>query len=450
MPFEDFVVCDSDMHVLEPADLWQRYIAARVQARGARRHDGAEARPAREGEVAGAAEGRAGAAAEGARRQRHRLARRAGGRLRRGRGEGLGRPRRSSTRCEGGRGPRRAVPVARAVRARRSTPPSRSAPTASSPSSPPRSRAPTTTGSTTSAALRPSACSARRWWRRTTSPPRSTRCGARSASTASRRSSSSRAPCGAGLGTTATTTRSGPSARRRTSPVCFHGGGRTSLTPDFSLEVFADRLMMWHTFNQPLGVMTAAVSLTAGGVLERFPELRIGLLEGNCSWAPWLLHRLDEHQEWVGWYEARDLTMKPSEYFMRQCFVSVDADEETVKHYVDWFDDSNLVFSTDFPHGDAHVPARGGGLPQAAALGGVATQDRRRQLEPALPDPPGAEALARTRASAEAGPGGSGCSGPRLPGGPGVLAASPGFPRLAEPCYRPSTARPSRPQLPAA
>jgi predicted TIM-barrel fold metal-dependent hydrolase len=56
--------------------------------------------------------------------------------------------------------------------------------------------------------------------------------------------------------------------------LCFHGGGRTSLTPDFSLEVFADRLMMWHTFNQPLGVMAAAVSLTAGGVLERFPRLR--------------------------------------------------------------------------------------------------------------------------------------------------------------------------------
>jgi predicted TIM-barrel fold metal-dependent hydrolase len=138
--------------------------------------------------------------------------------------------------------------------------------------------------------------------------------------------------------------------------VCFHGGGRTSLTPDFSLEVFADRLMMWHTFNQPLGVMTALVSISAGGVLERFPELRVGLLEGNCSWAPWLMHRLDEHQEWVGWYEARDLTLKPSEYFKRQCFVSVDADEETVKHYVDWFGDDNLVFSTDFPHGDAMYP----------------------------------------------------------------------------------------------
>jgi predicted TIM-barrel fold metal-dependent hydrolase len=139
-------------------------------------------------------------------------------------------------------------------------------------------------------------------------------------------------------------------------PVAFHGGGRTHLTPDFSLQIFADRLMMWHTFNQPLGVMTACVSLCGGGVLERFPGLKVALLEGNCSWAPWLLHRLDEHYEWVGWYEARDLSHKPSEYFRRNCFASVDADEETVRHYVDWFGDDNLVFSTDFPHGDAQYP----------------------------------------------------------------------------------------------
>jgi predicted TIM-barrel fold metal-dependent hydrolase len=139
-------------------------------------------------------------------------------------------------------------------------------------------------------------------------------------------------------------------------PVCFHGGGRTKLTPDFSLEIFSDRLMMWHVFNQPLGVMAVAVSMIAGGVLERFPNLRLGLLEGNCSWAPWLLHRLDEHYEWTGWFEARDLTAKPSEYFRRNCFISVDADETTVKHYVDWFGDDNLLFSTDYPHGDAMYP----------------------------------------------------------------------------------------------
>jgi predicted TIM-barrel fold metal-dependent hydrolase len=102
--------------------------------------------------------------------------------------------------------------------------------------------------------------------------------------------------------------------------------------------------------------MTVAVSLTAGGVFERFPKLRVALLEGNCSWAPWLLTRLDEHYEWVGHYEAPELRRKPSEYFRSNCFLSVEADEETATQYVDWFGDENLVFSTDYPHADSKYP----------------------------------------------------------------------------------------------
>ena len=138
-------------------------------------------------------------------------------------------------------------------------------------------------------------------------------------------------------------------------PITFHGGGQTFLKPDFSLEIL-DKLMMWHTFNQPLGIMTVAVSLTSGGVLERFPKLRVGLLEGNCGWAPWLFDRLDEHWEWVGRYEVPELTKKPSEYFRANCFLAVEAEEGTVKHYVEWFGDDNLVFSTDYPHADSKYP----------------------------------------------------------------------------------------------
>ena len=138
-------------------------------------------------------------------------------------------------------------------------------------------------------------------------------------------------------------------------PVAFHGGGQNYLKPDFSLEIF-DRLMMWHTFSQPLGIMAAAVSLTAGGVLERFPKLRVALLEGNCAWAPWLFYRLDEHYEWLGRMEAPDLTMKPSEYFLRNCFLSVEADAELFKQYVEHYGDDNLVFSTDYPHADSKYP----------------------------------------------------------------------------------------------
>ena len=48
--------------------------------------------------------------------------------------------------------------------------------------------------------------------------------------------------------------------------------------------------------------------------------------------------------------------MKPSDYFRRNCCISVEADEATAVHYVDWFGDDNLVFSTDYPHGDSKYP----------------------------------------------------------------------------------------------
>jgi len=48
--------------------------------------------------------------------------------------------------------------------------------------------------------------------------------------------------------------------------------------------------------------------------------------------------------------------MKPSEYFRRNCWLSVEADEETVRQYVEVFGDDNLVFSTDYPHADSKYP----------------------------------------------------------------------------------------------
>jgi len=137
--------------------------------------------------------------------------------------------------------------------------------------------------------------------------------------------------------------------------VGFHGGGQNHLRPDFSLEIF-DKLMMWHTFSQPLGIMTTAVSLTAGGVCERFPTLRFALLEGNCSWAPWLFYRLDEHYEWLGAMDAPELRMKPSEYFRRNCWLSVEADEDLARQYIEVLGADNLVFSTDYPHADSKYP----------------------------------------------------------------------------------------------
>ena len=53
---------------------------------------------------------------------------------------------------------------------------------------------------------------------------------------------------------------------------------------------------------------------------------------------------------------ASNLDKAPSEYFRSNCYLSVEADETTAKYYIDWFGDDNLVFSTDYPHGDSKYP----------------------------------------------------------------------------------------------
>jgi predicted TIM-barrel fold metal-dependent hydrolase len=138
-------------------------------------------------------------------------------------------------------------------------------------------------------------------------------------------------------------------------PAVFHGGGPDRLANDFGLG-FRESLMMWHTFSHCLGPMSAFVSLAGGGVFDRFPRLRVGLLEANCSWAPWLVHRLeDQYEDYVGRHEI-SLARDPMRVFRENCFVSIEADEKPARHFVAEFGDDNVAFSTDYPHPDSKFP----------------------------------------------------------------------------------------------
>jgi predicted TIM-barrel fold metal-dependent hydrolase len=136
-------------------------------------------------------------------------------------------------------------------------------------------------------------------------------------------------------------------------PVAFHGA-IDLLWQDFGLGVH-DHYFMWHTFSHPIGPMVALVSMIGGGVFDRFPRLRSAFLEANCSWAPWLIERLHDQYEYIGQFE-NPLELDPSEYFIRNCTVSVEADERTVAYFIQEFGNDNVVFSTDYPHPDSKFP----------------------------------------------------------------------------------------------
>jgi predicted TIM-barrel fold metal-dependent hydrolase len=141
-------------------------------------------------------------------------------------------------------------------------------------------------------------------------------------------------------------------------PVTFHdtSGGFSSKNPGYWFREHPNNLVLTHAFSFPLTLMMAIGCFTVGGVLERFPRLRAAFLEGNCSWLPWLLYRLDEQWEIFGEGQDTELKQRPSEYFKERCFVSVEADGEFLGQVVEAIGDDNIVLSTDYPHPDSNYP----------------------------------------------------------------------------------------------
>ena len=143
-------------------------------------------------------------------------------------------------------------------------------------------------------------------------------------------------------------------AERLGVPVAFHG--IQMAYQEHLGRRFMDNFVMAHAVAHPLEQMMALGSLLTGGIFERYPHLKAAFLEGSCSWVPWWLWTLDERVEKFGDDERFHLTMRPSEYFQRNCWVSVDPDEDVVRHALPSMGDDNIVISTDWPHDDSAYP----------------------------------------------------------------------------------------------
>jgi predicted TIM-barrel fold metal-dependent hydrolase len=109
-------------------------------------------------------------------------------------------------------------------------------------------------------------------------------------------------------------------------------------------------------YSQPVEQMLALGAFVCGGILARHPKLKVAFLEANCSWVPWLVWRADEGYEREGDIFMEDNTELPSAYFKRQVWVSVEPDEGPARYTIEEFGCENLVFSTDYPHGDSKYP----------------------------------------------------------------------------------------------
>ena len=95
--------------------------------------------------------------------------------------------------------------------------------------------------------------------------------------------------------------------------------------------------------------------LVFGGVLEKFPRLKIVSAENDVGWMAYFMYRLDTVQHRLGAVGGLQLPMRASEYIKRQVYATFIADPVFVDSLHRYGPD-NIMWSSDYPHTAATFP----------------------------------------------------------------------------------------------
>jgi predicted TIM-barrel fold metal-dependent hydrolase len=117
-----------------------------------------------------------------------------------------------------------------------------------------------------------------------------------------------------------------------------------------------DRFFFTHLVAFPFEQMIATACVVCGGVLDRFPRLRIGFFEAGVGWLPYWLQRMDEHYERLS-PQVPLLQRPPSEHLRgERFFISCDPDEEMLPDVVARLGDDRILYASDYAHWDSNFP----------------------------------------------------------------------------------------------
>jgi predicted TIM-barrel fold metal-dependent hydrolase len=132
-------------------------------------------------------------------------------------------------------------------------------------------------------------------------------------------------------------------------PIGFHASGS-------ELDRF-DTFLAEHTLGHTHEQICSTLLIVYCGVLEKFPRLRVGFLEGLAGWIPAMAERMDEEYERRP-HEAPLLKKKPTEYFREgRMFFGIESGEWMLPVVIRYLgSDKALMYSSDYPHWDGEFP----------------------------------------------------------------------------------------------
>lgn len=110
-----------------------------------------------------------------------------------------------------------------------------------------------------------------------------------------------------------------------------------------------------HILHHPIPLMVALVSFIYHGVLDRFPRLRIALLEGGCGWLASILDRAERDENYFDREDQPEL--KPIEYFRSgRILIGCEGSENAVSYLARRVGIQAFAYASDYPH-EVDLPA---------------------------------------------------------------------------------------------
>lgn len=113
--------------------------------------------------------------------------------------------------------------------------------------------------------------------------------------------------------------------------------------------------LWWFALMQSEDCQLAFTSFFQGAVFERFPRLKVGVVETGCGWIAHWLELMDAKYSLTtantrkGWLQHR-----PSKYFERQCWITGEPDERTFPIMAQLMGAHKLLWGSDYPHPEGH------------------------------------------------------------------------------------------------
>ncbi len=104
-----------------------------------------------------------------------------------------------------------------------------------------------------------------------------------------------------------------------------------------------------------LGITNSLMDIIFSGVLERFPRLKLVIVESEIGWMPFVLQQWDYYFKRFRTDRPVPLEALPSEYFERQVHATFFHDA-VGGQLLSWWGADNCMWSTDYPHPNSSWP----------------------------------------------------------------------------------------------